>query len=263
MPERTKPTILVQLDTDPQPSVFDARGGGRRGRRPPVPPRRGHAGERPRPGLRGPVHPGPGRPAPHGDLRRRLGRGGRRGGPGGGEEDLLRPVPGLGPVRRQRLEHHRRRRRAGGACRARAARSRACRAAVLAATGPVGQRVARLLGRLGAIGRRRLARPRPRRARSPSAPRRPPAARSPRSPPTDPTTWPRARRRVGRRRRGRRGRARSCPRRVWQGLPELKVADRPQRRPARWDRGGRGDRQGRPSATASAPGGRWASAAPR
>ena len=130
------------------------------------------------------------------------------------------PLPGLGPVRRQRLQHDRGRRRAGRA-RGRPAGSLAGRprVAVLAATGPVGQRVARLLGRLGAIGRRRLARawtgPG---AIAESLRRRRPADGSPRSPPPTPTSLRAgARRRVGRRRR-RRGRAsRSCPTRVWQG----------------------------------------------
>ncbi len=62
--------------------------------------------------LRHPVHAGPVRPAPHRAVHRRLRRRGGRGGARGGQGDLLRGFPRLGPLRRQRLQHHR---RGGGA----------------------------------------------------------------------------------------------------------------------------------------------------
>ena len=108
-----KPTILVQLDTDPQPSVFDrvvavdagaehvfSYGG--------VTPEKVRDA---RPRLH--LHPRAEGPAPHRDLRRRVGRGRRRGGAGRGPEA---PAPAvraarLGDARLQRREHDRRRRR--------------------------------------------------------------------------------------------------------------------------------------------------------
>ena len=73
----SKPKILVQLDTDPQPSVFDARRGDRRRRRPPAAPRRRQSRE-----VRDLVYGamftrGVDDLRSHGHLRRRLGRGGR------------------------------------------------------------------------------------------------------------------------------------------------------------------------------------------
>ena len=94
VPAAAKPSILVQLDVDPQPSVFDGVVAVDSGRRPPVPPRRGRAGLGPRPGLRRPVHQRAGRPEAIGPLRRRLGRGGGRGGPRGGQGVLLRARSG-------------------------------------------------------------------------------------------------------------------------------------------------------------------------
>ena len=123
-------------------------GGGRRRRRPPLPPRRRDARERPRPGLRGAVHARARRPAPHGDLHRRLERGGRRGGPRGGQEDILRPVP-VSVLFDANGSNTTAAAAVLAALEATAVRSKATRAVVLAATGPVGQRVARLLGRLG------------------------------------------------------------------------------------------------------------------
>ena len=85
------------------------RGGGRCGRRPPVPPRRRDAGERPRPGLRGPVHARARRPArarrssSAARTSRRARRCSRR-----SRATFFGPLPGLGPLRRQRLRTRRR-----------------------------------------------------------------------------------------------------------------------------------------------------------
>ena len=221
-----KPTILIQLDTDPQPSVFDGVVAVDAGRRPPVPPRRRDARDGPRPGLRGPVHARAGRPARHGDLHRRLERRGRRGGPRGRQRrrssarfrvSVLFDANGC--------QHDRRRRRAGGARgHGRLARGRS-RRRPRRPPGPVGQRVARLLGRLGRDGRRRLARAStgPQRSAEP-APRRHRRRRSTPSPRPTRTSSPR------------RSRAPTVviaagaagvtllPASVWQGLPGLKVA---------------------------------------
>ncbi len=259
----TKPKILIQLDTDPQPSVFDAvvavdagvdhlfRHGG-------VTP-----AERSRPGLRGPVHAGPGRPARHRDLCRRLERRGRRGGAGGRQEDVLRPVPGVGALRRQRRQHDRGGGRARGLAELSAARSRASRQ-------PCWRRPARSASAprgclpAGGQGRRRLAQPRPRgRARGvppsiqPRQPRRrlrrDRSGRSHRGPqrqlPSSSPPGPRA--------------PRSCPPRSGKTLPALKTLIDLNAVPPLGIEGDRRDRQETPSAGRSAPGARSASAAPR
>ena len=174
------------------------------------------------------------------------------------------PLPGLGPVRRQRRQHHGRRRRAGGARRGRAGRSRACRPAVLG-----GDRAGRPAGRPAPGPARRRRSPSARasldraRADGRAPPRRPPAARSRRSPPPTPDDLGRGPRRGrGRRRRGRRGR--DAPARVGPpGAARPEGRHRPQRRPPAGHRGGRGRPTRAPTATASAPGGRSGSAAPR
>ena len=91
---------------------------------------------------------GPSRSQAHGDLRRRLGRRGRRDAVSQPvAEDVLRPVPRLGHAGLQRRQHDGRR---GGPLPGRAWGPSGVTAAVLAATGPVGQRVAELLAAQGA-----------------------------------------------------------------------------------------------------------------
>ena len=153
----SKPTILIQLDTDPHPSVFDGvvavdSGVGFLFR---------HGGVRPEE-VRDLVH---GALFTRGgaDLARtailsgvRTSR--RRGGATSGEGDVLCDVPRLGPVRPERLEHDgggggprgdRRVGRVAGTGEGRRARG----------DGPVGQRAARLMARQGAsvsVGSRSL-----------------------------------------------------------------------------------------------------------
>ena len=132
-------------------------------------------------------------------------------------------------------------------------------AAVLAATGPVGQRVARLLGRLGATVSRRLARPRPRRERPPRPCSRPRADRSPRSPRRMRASWP-GPWRTSRWSWPRAPRGSSCSRsRSAAGSPRLKVAIDLNAVPP-WGSKGSPRPTATPIATASAPGGRsgWA-----
>ena len=259
----TKPKILIQLDTDPQPSVFDAVVAVDAG----VDHLFRHGGVTPE-NVRDLVYGalftrGPADLHGHGDLHRRLGRGGRRGGAGGGQGDVLRPVPGLGALRRQRRQHDGRGGRAGG----------------LAG-----------LRRLARRGSRRRSWRRPARSASaspgcwPGWGRRSPSARAARP---RQASWPRRSRqatgarvtpfaddRPGRPGRGARGQvgrhrapgprgSRSCPPSVWQELARAQGPDRPERRPAAGYRRDRGHRQGNRARDASAPGVPWASAAPR
>ena len=99
--------ILIQLDTDEHPSTFDAivahdagvdellRYGG-------IEP---DAVQGPR--AVGVLHPRPEGPGHAGGVGRRLERGRRRGGAGRGRGGVLRPVPGVGDARLQRLQHDR------------------------------------------------------------------------------------------------------------------------------------------------------------
>ena len=236
------------------------RGGGRCGRRAPVPPRRRDAGRRSRPGLRGPVH-ARARPTCRATA---IFIGGSNVAAGEAVLDAVKKTF-FGPFRVSVLFD------ANGANTTAAAAvlaaSRASGgslegvpAAVLAATGPVGQRAARLLCRLGAkvaVGSRRLDRAsalaeslgRGHRLHGHAV-----RAAERRRPGRQPQ------RRQGRHRR--RGRGRHAPARLGlagparpQALIDLNAvppwASRASRRPTR-----------RPAAT-SAPGVRWASAAPR
>ena len=83
---------------------------GRRGRARPAhrSPRRGYPGERSRPRLWNHFHPRSGRPESYGHLHRWIERAGRRSDSGCDQENLLRSLPGLGPVRWQWIEHDRR-----------------------------------------------------------------------------------------------------------------------------------------------------------
>ena len=143
-----KPSILLQLDTDPQPSVFDAVVAVDAG----VDHLFRHGGVTPA-NVRDLVygrafHARSRRFATHGDLHRRRERRGRRSGAVGREGHVFRRFPRVGLARR-------RRRNTTAAAAVLAALEgggslSGVPTAVLAATGPVGPRVARLLGRLGA-----------------------------------------------------------------------------------------------------------------
>ena len=89
----------------PQPVRRDRRAR-RRCRRPAL-PRRCEAGRRARARAGRVLHPRDGRPQDHGRLGRRQAGRRRRGDPRPGAEGVLRPVPGLGDARLQRLQHDR------------------------------------------------------------------------------------------------------------------------------------------------------------
>ena len=263
--ERTKPTILVQLDTDPQPSVFDARGGRRRRASTTC---SATAGSRPRTSATWSTAPSS-RGARPTCIARRSSSAGRRSSAGEAVLEAVKktffgPLPGLGPVRRQRLRTRPPPRPCWRRWRAAAGRSQGARVAVLAATGP------------GRPADRPAARP-ARRARSPSAratstgpaPLAERLARDHRRP-GHPVRHDRPGRASRRRLEGAgrdhsRGRRRAAParRRSGRACPGSRSRSTSTPSPP-GDRGGRGDRQGQgPTATASAPGGRSASAAPR
>ena len=173
----TKPTILVQLDTDPQPSVFDAVVAVDAG----VDHLFRHGGVTPE-NVRDLVYGALFTRGPADLHRTAIFIGGSDVAAG---EAVLEAVKEtfFGPFRVSVLfDANGSNTTAAAAVLAalegqRAARSKGPQRRPLAATGPVGQRVARLLGRLGASVVRRLARPRPGRAPWPSDSRRRPAAR--------------------------------------------------------------------------------------
>ena len=145
-----KPTILVQLDTDPQPSVFDRVVAVDAGRRAPVQLRRRHAGARCMPLVHGCIFTrGPKDLQPTADLRRR-----RRTWPPArrcSPRCASSLIPQYGLTVSVMLDSNGSNTTAAAAVRAAASTSTWARrkSLVLGGTGPVGQRVARLLARHG------------------------------------------------------------------------------------------------------------------
>ena len=150
MPSPAKPTILIQLDTDPQPSVFDGVVAVDAG----VDHLFRHGGVRPE-AVRDLVYGALFTRGPADLNRTAIFVGGSDVAAGEAvlkavTEDLLRRLPRLGPASTPTAATPRPPRPCWPPWKGRAGSLDGVAAAVLAATGPVGQRVARLLARLGA-----------------------------------------------------------------------------------------------------------------
>ena len=256
--------VLLQLDTDEHPSPFDAIVAHDAG----VDVLLSHGDVKPE-DARGLVagrllHPRGGRPQDDGRVGRRQGRGRRRGALRRGAEGVLRPLPGLGDARLQRLQHDRRdddRADREGAQPRRQPRGRARPGGRRAAVGRAAAEARAARSRVAALppdlfgDDRPYRRPRGARGRAGARPRRPRAGR-PRRARGDPRRSAdrpvrRARRRAGAAARllGAAPDASSC----WPTTTRRsRWASRARRRPTTW-----------PTTTASSCSARWRSAARR